>query len=159
MRIISCDDLSRRPISSVEDVDDPAALATRTSPPLVFVLHRLQVARKRLKLLKQWPIIGAFEHHSQAPLLQRTLKVLARLLDPFDNGRRRSTPGPSLQLDRFEVERLLRQRTLQGVRQILVKWKGIPHSQNTWEPRDSLFQDIPTVVRAFETRRTRPCRQ
>ena len=58
---------------------------------LLFVLHRLQVARKRLKLLKQWPIIGAFEHHSQPPLLQRTLKVLARLLDPFDNGRRRST--------------------------------------------------------------------
>ena len=36
--------------------------------------------------------------------------------------------------DEFEVEKILEQR---GQR-YLVKWKGYPHSENTWEPRQNL---------------------
>lgn len=58
-------------------------------------------------------------------------------------------PGPVLSEGQEEwvVEKLLRS----DGDQIEVKWKG--YGETTWEPRDRLNEDVPEMVRAFETRR------
>ncbi|RPA70926.1 hypothetical protein BJ508DRAFT_198581, partial [Ascobolus immersus RN42] len=38
----------------------------------------------------------------------------------------------------YEVEQIVKKRTHYGVIQYLVKWKGYPVEQATWEPRSSL---------------------
>ena len=50
--------------------------------------------------------------------------------------------------DEFEVEEILEQR---GQR-YLVKWKGYPHSDNTWEPRQNL-KNCATLLRRFQHQR------
>jgi hypothetical protein len=47
--------------------------------------------------------------------------------------------------DEFEVEGILEQR---GQR-YLVKWKGYPHSENTWEPRQNL-RNCSSLLRQFQ---------
>lgn len=34
----------------------------------------------------------------------------------------------------YQVEKILKQRQLNGEHQFLIKWLGFSHSQNTWEP-------------------------
>jgi hypothetical protein len=50
----------------------------------------------------------------------------------------------------YHVERLLARRRCQGQNQYLVKWRGYPHSQNSWEFEVPLRQDCPDVVDAFD---------
>jgi transposase InsO family protein len=38
----------------------------------------------------------------------------------------------------FEVEAILDCQTMRGVTKYLIKWKGYPHSENTWEPKSQL---------------------
>ena len=79
---------------------------------------------------------------------------------PSESGRRglspRYRPPPAL-LDEhgnphFHVERVLRRRRRQGQTQCLVKWKGYPESENSWEFEIPLRQDCPYAVDAFERR-------
>ena len=83
-----------------------------------------------------------------------------RDLVPSESGRRelspRYRPPPAL-LDEhgnphFHVERVLRRRRRQGQTQYLVKWKGYPESENSWEFEIPLRQDCPYAVDAFERR-------
>lgn len=48
----------------------------------------------------------------------------------------------------YEVEKILRHRTIRGQEQFLVKWEGYPHSENTWEITSS-FQDCPRVLQDY----------
>eukprot|EP00644_Phytophthora_capsici_P010100 jgi/Phyca11/120521/e_gw1.41.347.1 len=41
----------------------------------------------------------------------------------------------------YHVERLMARRRRQGHNQYLVKWRGYPHSQNSWEFEVPLRQD------------------
>ena len=41
--------------------------------------------------------------------------------------------------DVYQVEKILRQRRLNGEHQFLIKWLGFPHSQNTWEPASNII--------------------
>jgi hypothetical protein len=50
----------------------------------------------------------------------------------------------------YHVERLLARRRCQGQYQYLVKWRGYPHSENSWEFEVPLRQDCPDVVDAFD---------
>ena len=50
--------------------------------------------------------------------------------------------------DEFEVERILEQR---GQR-YLVKWKGYPHSENTWEPKNNL-RNCQKLLQQFQQNR------
>ena len=50
----------------------------------------------------------------------------------------------------YHVERLMARRRRQGHTQYLVKWRGYPHSQNSWEFEVPLRQDCPDVVNAYD---------
>ena len=41
--------------------------------------------------------------------------------------------------DVYQVEKILKQRRLNGEHQFLIKWLGFPHSQNTWEPVSNII--------------------
>ncbi|GMF37438.1 unnamed protein product [Phytophthora fragariaefolia] len=50
----------------------------------------------------------------------------------------------------YHVERILARRRCRGQNQYLVKWRGYPHSENSWEFEVPLRQDCPDVVDAFD---------
>jgi len=68
------------------------------------------------------------------------------MLTPFKAGERYQPPPPPLwsdqQGDIWEVEACLGRRTRMynntPVVQYLIHWKGFPHSENTWEPQQSV---------------------
>ncbi|KAG3027866.1 hypothetical protein PC120_g5191 [Phytophthora cactorum] len=71
--------------------------------------------------------------------------------------RSRTRASPPL-LDRngkthYHVERVVRERRLDGKRQLLVKWRGYPDSQNSWEPIERLQADCPKAVAIWEQKR------
>ena len=75
-----------------------------------------------------------------------------------DQGMKRSIfrPPPTL-LDeqgnqQFHVEKILQRRRRSGQYQYLVKWRGYPESENSWEFEILLRQDCPYAVDVFERR-------
>ncbi|KAG3197536.1 hypothetical protein PC128_g6734 [Phytophthora cactorum] len=82
--------------------------------------------------------------------------------DPAQSHRgdsQRKGPGkarpPSAILDEhgerhYHLERLVARRRRQGRTQYLVKWRGFPHSQNSWKFEVPLRQDCPEVVDAYD---------
>ncbi len=42
----------------------------------------------------------------------------------------------------YQVERIVKHRTRNGVKEVLVKWVGYPHSENTWEPASNFITRI-----------------
>ncbi|KAG2761361.1 hypothetical protein PC116_g10664 [Phytophthora cactorum] len=53
----------------------------------------------------------------------------------------------------YHVEGVVRERRLDGKRQLLVKWRGYPDSQNSWEPIERLQADCPKAVGIWEQKR------
>ena len=53
---------------------------------------------------------------------------------------------PALPEGTYEVEKLLKKRTHKGKVQYLVKWKGYPTDQSTWEYYQNLKQDLGTNI-------------
>src|SRR6266496_284719 len=51
--------------------------------------------------------------------------------------------------ERYIPERILKQRIRKGQLQYLVKWERYPESEATWEPADSLKEDIPNLIADF----------
>ena len=71
------------------------------------------------------------------------------------NPRRGSQRAPPAVLDsegepRFRVERLLRHRGRAPYRHFLVKWKGYPVQESTWEMEQVLHEDFPELLHAFD---------
>ncbi|GMF49667.1 unnamed protein product [Phytophthora fragariaefolia] len=50
----------------------------------------------------------------------------------------------------FHVEKILRRRRRSGNYQYLVKWRGYPDSDSSWEPGSRLEEDCADLVAAFE---------
>ena len=48
------------------------------------------------------------------------------------------------------MDELLRHRDTNGVREFLVKWRGYPRSQATWEPKSELVRRCDDIVAAYE---------
>ena len=51
---------------------------------------------------------------------------------------------------KFLVDKIVKKEKRKGLIHYLIKWKGQPSSQNTWEPRKNVLADVPTLVAAFE---------
>jgi hypothetical protein len=62
-----------------------------------------------------------------------------------------SRPLNTEEKDIFEVEKVLKHQGEPGHFQYLVKWKGFPHSENTWEPSSNF--DAVDCIREYWTRR------
>jgi hypothetical protein len=56
--------------------------------------------------------------------------------------------------DEYEVEEILREKKVGRGMQYLVKWKGYPRSEATWEPRSQLVKHALDVVKEWEEHRT-----
>ncbi|KAG2952740.1 hypothetical protein PC118_g25050 [Phytophthora cactorum] len=50
----------------------------------------------------------------------------------------------------YHVERVVRERRLDRKRQLLVRWRGYPDSQNSWQPIERLQADCPKAVAIWE---------
>lgn len=49
----------------------------------------------------------------------------------------------------YEVENILKKRTIKGKKEYLIKWKGYPESESTWEPLSHL-KYINYMIKEFE---------
>ena len=55
--------------------------------------------------------------------------------------------------EEYEVEKVVDKRIHKGKVEYLLKWKGYPSDENTWEPEDSL--DCPELLQEYERNRAR----
>ena len=49
----------------------------------------------------------------------------------------------------YEVEEILDSQQFRGRVQYLVKWKNYPSEANSWEPAQTIHEDIPLLVKQF----------
>ena len=52
---------------------------------------------------------------------------------------------------RYQIQRISNACTRKGQAELWVEWKGYDQSKNCWVHRDILMQDVPHLVRAFDT--------
>ena len=72
-------------------------------------------------------------------------------LEPANNNISFETNLPGIDPDnqeiKYEIKAILDQQEIDGQPRYLIKWKGYPHSNNTWELEDNL--NYPTILSDF----------
>ena len=53
--------------------------------------------------------------------------------------------------EEYQVEKIIDSRMVRGRKEYLLKWKGYPDSENTWEPHSNL--DCDDLIKTFEDNR------
>ena len=117
-------------------------LAPRRHGPFT-ILQRVSPVAYKLELPPTWTIHDVFH---------------ASLLTPYhetsQHGTNFTRPPPDLvdNLEEFKVEEIIDHRHFgKGRRlQYLIKWKGYPTADNTWEPADQIF--APELIRRYHVR-------
>ena len=119
-------------------LDTTKIKTTRSSKKLDAKFHRpfkiLRAVGKsayRLELPPTWKIHDVF-HESK-------LKPVAEPQFPIQKEKR---PRPPLEIidgnEEHEVEEIQQEGTINGKKSFLVKWKGLPNEESTWEPETNL---------------------
>src|SRR3981189_1071869 len=64
-----------------------------------------------------------------------------------------SLPAPILvdRVEEYKIEEIIDSRKRRGRTQYLVKWKGFPTEENTWEPATSIKKDVPALIKLTMT--------
>ena len=75
-------------------------------------------------------------------------------LEPYyeDTFGRNQPPPPVIvnNEEEYDVEKILDKRTYYGKIQYLIKWKGYPISESSWEPKSNL--NCPELLKDFNSR-------
>jgi hypothetical protein len=95
---------------------------------------------KQILLRPDQPPMYLTEQFPHTPYLRERLQVVGEV---------ENNPPENLQR-KFIVEKLLEKKKIKNKIHYLVKWKGKPASENSYEPRTNLIQDIPEMVKAFD---------
>ena len=78
-------------------------------------------------------------------------------LEPVDNNIPLETNPPRIESDnqeiKYKVEAILDQQEVDGQPRYLIKWRGYPYSNNTWEPENNL--NCPTILSDFRRQNPR----
>lgn len=69
------------------------------------------------------------------------------LKDPIDG----AVEGEEEEEEEFTVEKVVDSRMRGGKKEYLLKWKGYPDSENTWEPEENL--DCPDLISGYEDKK------
>ena len=127
---------------------------------LRFLTDHKKLAMKRVGPLEIVEVLGPLTYRLKLPQQWRIHDVFhASLLTPV---RENDTHGPNFALpppdlvegeEEYEVEAITGHRTRYGRKQFLVKWKGYPTSENSWEPERNL-DHAQKLLKAF--RRSNP---
>jgi hypothetical protein len=103
-------------------------LAPKREGPFL-IIEVISPLSYRLKLPNQWKIHPMFHMHLLT-LFQETLAYGSNYLCP--------PPDLINGIEEHEVEFITRHRSHRRSHQYLVKWKGYPTADNTWEPKSNL---------------------
>ncbi|KXN85390.1 Histone-lysine N-methyltransferase SUV39H1 [Leucoagaricus sp. SymC.cos] len=102
------------------------------------ITHKISPVNYRLQLPPQWKIHDVFHSsllipHKETPLY----------------GPQFTRPPPELDQneDTYEVEAILNHKERRRTMYYLIKWKGYPQSENTWEPEENLQKSKRLLVR------------
>ena len=104
-----------------------------------------KIAPRREGPFKITEVLGPLTYRLELPKTWKIHPIFhATLLSPYRensvHGPNFPEPSPDLidQEEEYEVEAILNHRQYRGKRQYLIKWKGYPSSENTWEPQTNL---------------------
>jgi len=59
---------------------------------------------------------------------------------------------PNSTKDKYEAEKIVKKRKVNGRIEMLVKWKDYDSSDNSWILRSDLMKQIPDLVKQFESK-------
>jgi hypothetical protein len=60
---------------------------------------------------------------------------------------------PEIQEPIYQVEQILKERTVRSQKQYLVRWEGYDHTEDSWQIREHFASD--TLIREFQCTRER----
>ena len=123
---------------------------------LRFLTDHKKLAMKRQGPFEIIEVLGPLTYKLKLPNQWRIHPVFhASLLTPY---RENSTHGPNFTLpppdlidgeEEFEVEAIIGHRKRWGNMQFLIKWKGYPTSENSWEPERNL-ENADELLRTYK---------
>jgi hypothetical protein len=143
------------------------AIAYADGDLVMVTAERLKSNRPSQKLDDKWrgPFkvlrkVGSAAYELEMPPKWKGYRIfnrdrLKRYVAPiFDSQRDAEVPPPPELVDEFEeyeVEAVLADRVRQGIKEFLIRWKGYPPENDTWEPQENL-QNAKDALRRYMSR-------
>jgi hypothetical protein len=129
--------------TNIKTVFPTAKLGPKRHGPFK-VLKQLSEAVYRVEIPRQWKIHNVFHANLITPYKETEL-----------HGPNFTRPAPDLidGEEEYEVEKILEEKPRGKGRKMhyLVKWKGYPTSDNSWEPRENVHAE--ELIKEFQARK------
>ena len=114
------------------------------------ILKQMSPAVYQVEILKHWKIHNVFHAHLITPYKEMEL-----------HGPNFTQPPPDLVggEEEYEVEKIIDMKQMGRWHKTyyLVKWKGYPTSDNSWEPRENIH--VEELIREFQKQNSKPKRK